>query len=61
LILQVILGYMHHTNFKRVGGRTWVSFTHMWTGRMVIIVGMVNTVLYVKPASYVCLRAPTTE
>lgn len=51
LVLQVVLGYMHHTKFKRLGGRTWVSFTHLWTGRMVIVIGMVNTVLYVHSAS----------
>jgi hypothetical protein len=46
LVLQLVLGYIHHTNFKRVGGRTWASYAHVWTGRTVIVVGMVDTVLY---------------
>jgi hypothetical protein len=46
LVLQLVLGYVHHTNFKRAGGRTWASNAHIWIGRTMIVVGMVNTVLY---------------
>jgi protein-S-isoprenylcysteine O-methyltransferase Ste14 len=53
LVLQVVLGYMHHKKFKKVGGRTWVSYAHLWTGRAVVIVGMVNAVLYVTSPSHI--------
>lgn len=47
LIIQLVLGYSHHTIFKKVGGRTWVTYMHLWTGRAVIVIGMIDTVLYV--------------
>jgi Eukaryotic cytochrome b561 len=56
LFFQAALGYIHHKNFKKVGGRTWASYAHLWTGRIVILAGMVNTVLYVIPLSYVSLK-----
>jgi hypothetical protein len=56
LTFQAVLGYIHHKNFKKVHGRTWASYAHLWTGRMVILAGMVNTVLYVIPRSYVPLN-----
>ena len=49
LIFQAVLGYLHHRNYKISGGRTWFSYSHLWVGRMVIVLGMVNAVLYVKP------------
>ena len=58
LIFQAVLGFMHHKNFKRVGGRTWMSYAHLWTGRAVIIVGMVNAVLYVISLIPITIRLP---
>lgn len=56
LFFQAILRYIHHKNFKEVCGRTWTSYAHLWTGRIVILAGMVNTVLYAIPLSHVPLK-----
>jgi hypothetical protein len=45
LFLQAALGYVHHANYKKLKRRTWASYAHLWTGRVVIIVGMLNAVL----------------
>lgn len=45
LFLQAALGYVHHANYKKCEQRTWASHAHLWTGRVVIVVGMLNTVL----------------
>jgi hypothetical protein len=47
LMLQLVLGYAHHATYKRVGGRTWATYMHLWTGRTVVVIGMINTALYV--------------
>ena len=47
LIIQVLLGYSHHRNYQKLGRRTWISHSHLWVGRLVIVLGMVNGVLYV--------------
>jgi hypothetical protein len=57
VVLQVVLGYLHHKNFK-VSGRTWASYAHLWTGRTVIIVGMINTVLYATSLSRISIWIP---
>ena len=45
LIPQLLFGYLHHRNYKRVGRRSWVSHIHLWTGRAVILLGMLDGVL----------------
>jgi Eukaryotic cytochrome b561 len=45
LAAQVLGGYWHHLNFKKLGRRIAVSHGHMWLGRCLIYSGMVNTVL----------------
>ena len=45
LIIQALLGYQHHRNYKTTGHRTLVSHSHLWIGRAVIVLGMVNAVL----------------
>lgn len=57
VVFQVMLGYLHHKNFK-VRGRTWASYAHLWTGRTIIIVGMINTVLYATPLSRISIWIP---
>lgn len=47
LIVQVCLGYSHHRNYQKLAQRTWVSISHLWVGRVVIVLGMVNAILYV--------------
>lgn len=45
LIFQALLGYQHHRNYKKTRQRTVVSHSHLWIGRAVIVLGMVNAVL----------------
>jgi len=42
LFFQPILGWMHHNNFKRFQQRTMPSYVHVWLGRFVITLGIVN-------------------
>jgi len=51
LPLQSVFGYIHHLRYKQVGRRTLNSHLHLWTGRAVIVLGMINTVLYVSSSS----------
>lgn len=44
---QSASGYAHHRIYAKVGARTWVSYSHIWLGRLIIILGMLDTVLYV--------------
>ena len=45
LVVQALLGYKHHRDFKKTGRRTAVSLAHLWLGRIVMALGMVNTIL----------------
>ncbi|ETI27694.1 hypothetical protein G647_00143 [Cladophialophora carrionii CBS 160.54] len=46
LAAQTVLGWRHHVVFVATGGRkTWMSAVHVWLGRAVLPVGMVNAVL----------------
>ena len=45
LIIQALLGYKHHQNYKKTGQRTLVSQSHLWMGRVAIVLGMLNAVL----------------
>ncbi|PSR79543.1 hypothetical protein BD289DRAFT_93294 [Coniella lustricola] len=42
VILQPILGILHHRQFKLTQRRVLVSHLHLWNGRLVIILGIVN-------------------
>ena len=48
LIIQAMLGYSHHRTYKKLAQRTWVSHSHLWVGRVVIALGMINAILYVS-------------
>ena len=45
LIAQPILGWRHHVNFVRVRHRTAVSYWHIWIGRVILGLGIVNVAL----------------
>ncbi|OAP56499.1 hypothetical protein AYL99_09678 [Fonsecaea erecta] len=45
LSFQVVMGYVHHVNYKKVGRRTVPSYFHIWLGRVLIYAGMVNAIL----------------
>lgn len=41
--VQPLLGYLHHRRFQaRGGGRMLVSYAHVWNGRVLIVLGIVN-------------------
>jgi hypothetical protein len=42
VLIQPILGHMHHVSFKRVGTRTWWSYGHLFAGRLLITLGIIN-------------------
>jgi hypothetical protein len=42
LFFQPILGYIHHVQYKRHSRRTIWSYGHIWLGRIVITLGMIN-------------------
>ena len=42
LIPQPAFGFMHHKMFKKYGTRTLWSHAHLWHGRIIIPVGIVN-------------------
>ncbi|ROW07461.1 hypothetical protein VPNG_07131 [Cytospora leucostoma] len=50
LIIQPLLGIVHHRNFKVLKRRTLSSHLHIWDGRVAIILGIVNGGLGLKLA-----------
>jgi hypothetical protein len=42
LFFQPILGFVHHVKFKKHNRRTIWSHGHLWLGRIVITLGMIN-------------------
>ncbi|PNS18365.1 Cytochrome b561 and DOMON domain-containing protein [Sphaceloma murrayae] len=42
LFLQPVLGLMHHSQYKKVGRRSAVSHAHVWLGRAIITLGIIN-------------------
>jgi len=42
LFLQPILGWMHHALYKKYQERTFWSYGHIWLGRIVITLGIIN-------------------
>lgn len=45
LVVQAALGYQHHQGYKKYGKRTLITHSHLWLGRLVIVVGMINAIL----------------
>jgi hypothetical protein len=42
LFFQPIGGILHHIGYKRHGQRTIISHGHIWLGRILITLGMIN-------------------
>ncbi|KAI1479922.1 putative iron reductase domain protein [Daldinia eschscholtzii] len=40
--LQPVLGWLHHRHYQRHQTRNVVTYTHMWFGRALIVVGIIN-------------------
>ena len=45
LVVQAVLGHQHHQGYKKYGQRTLITHSHLWLGRVAIVLGMVNAVL----------------
>jgi len=50
-MIQPISGYLHHVGYKKTGGRTPPSHGHIWLGRLIITLGMINGGLGFKLAA----------
>jgi len=55
LAVQALLGWWHHRTYKAMGRRTLVSWAHIWTGKTVVFVGLVDAVLGAALASETAL------
>lgn len=42
MILQPVLGWLHHMHFVKFGKRGAVSHVHLWYGRLLMLLGIVN-------------------
>lgn len=51
LLLQPLIGWLHHKRFVQTGGRSAFSYSHIWVGRIAIILGMINGGLGLKLSS----------
>ncbi|KAK4170309.1 hypothetical protein QBC43DRAFT_3713 [Cladorrhinum sp. PSN259] len=46
--VQPALGYIHHRQYVKIQGRSAVSYVHLWLGRTLMILGVVNGGLGLK-------------
>lgn len=49
LPVQAVLGQMHHNTFLKTRARSFWSYGHIWFGRLVIILGIVNGGIGLSP------------
>lgn len=42
LFLQPVFGFLHHSLFKKYQARTFWSYAHIWLGRAVVTLGIIN-------------------
>lgn len=42
MVAQPFLGWMHHRNYVKHQRRTKVSYGHIWFGRTLMLIGIVN-------------------
>lgn len=42
VVFQPLLGYLHHRQYKRTQTRTTVSHLHLWNGRVLLVLGIIN-------------------
>lgn len=40
--VQAALGQLHHMQFQKTGKRSLYSYSHIWLGRSVILLGIIN-------------------
>ncbi|GFP58249.1 cytochrome b561 domain-containing protein At2g30890 [Trichoderma asperellum] len=44
LIVQALLGWRHHMDFIRIFRRTWISYTHVYLGAVILLAGWANVI-----------------
>ncbi|EEH10710.1 conserved hypothetical protein [Histoplasma capsulatum G186AR] len=44
LFIQGLLGWQHHRVFVRIRRRHWVSYSHIWFGRLTLVLGWTNII-----------------
>ncbi|EQL38622.1 hypothetical protein BDFG_00190 [Blastomyces dermatitidis ATCC 26199] len=44
LFIQGLLGWQHHRVFVRIRRRHWASYSHIWLGRLTLILGWTNII-----------------
>jgi len=42
LAVQPVLGWVHHSHFMAHGSRGPVSYAHIWIGRILLLLGVIN-------------------
>ena len=42
IVFQPVMGILQHWHFKKTGGRSIFAYLHRWTGRIAIVLGMIN-------------------
>lgn len=60
LFIQPVLGLIHHCQYKKLGRRTFWSYGHLWLGRLLVPLGMINGGLGLLLATETGYGRPTT-
>lgn len=60
LLFQPLLGFLHHHMFKKHARRVVWSYGHIWLGRILITLGIVNGGLGLQLAQQTRIFAPST-
>lgn len=42
IFLQPFIGLLHHRQYKKLGQRSYFGHAHMWWGRIIIVLGIIN-------------------
>jgi len=42
IVIQPAMGILQHLHFRKTGGKSIFAYIHRWTGRVAIILGMIN-------------------
>jgi hypothetical protein len=45
MALQPLFGYLHHRGYIRTGGRTFMTYVHANYGRILMLLGGINTII----------------
>ncbi|KAF7186248.1 Cytochrome b561 and DOMON domain-containing protein [Pseudocercospora fuligena] len=59
IFFQPILGFLHHLMFKKYSRRTFWSYGHLWLGRIIITLGIINGGLGLRFARQFPLAPPS--